>query len=242
MYKRFAPGKGVTKPSPDRGIKLFFFILYTHFWELVKLNLLLLVFCIPIVTIPAAFCAANRVIINLICEWDSFVWSDFITEFKASFFRSIPFGLLFAFLMLDSYFAYCMSFSENGISIPIMALAAFLYGLTVIFFSYVFIFLPAFALKNKHIAKNAFIFMLTEWKTNLVIVGAAVAMTHIIAVIAAHSILIAIFIFMLIYYSLNKLIICSAAITPMKRRIIEPFEQKQETVHSELNTCAELHK
>ena len=229
MRKRFAPGKGVTKPPPDRGIRLFFFVLYTHFWELVKLNLLLLAFCIPIITIPAAFCGANRVIINLIYEGDSFLWSDFIAEFKGSFFRSIPFGAIFAFLLLESIIACRISFTESGISIPIMAPAIFLLGITIIFFSYVFIFLPAFDLKNRHIAKNAFIFTLTEWKTNLIIIACTAVMTIILAAIAMYAILIAIFLFVFIYYSFSQLIICSAAIAPMKKRIIVPYEQNQKT-------------
>jgi len=37
------------------------------------------------------------------------------------------------------------------------------FSIAVLFSSYVFVFLPTLALKNKDIAKNAFILMVTGW-------------------------------------------------------------------------------
>lgn len=229
-HKRFGPGKGVTQPPPERGIKLFFFVLHTHFWELIKLNLLFLTFCIPVLTIPAAFCAANRVILNLVQNRNCYLWNDFFAEFKESFLKSLPFGLLFAFLIFDSIIAFTMSLTENGVNIPSLALAFFLLGSSIIFFNYVFIFLPALALKNRYIAKNAFIFLMTEWKTNIIILSATAVMIFTLLSIAAYSILPALLVFVFFYFSFMQLIICTAVNQPMIKRIVEPFEQSQNLI------------
>ena len=225
--KRFSPGKGVTEPPPEKGVRLFFFVLHTHFWELVKLNLLFLAFCIPIVTIPAALCAVNRVIINLIEKGNSFLWSDFFTEFKGSIFKSLPFGVLYVFLIFDSFLATSMSITENGVNIPIATLAFFLFGSAIVFFSYVFVFIPALPLKNRHIAKNALIIMLVEWKTSTIIFASTVAMIIALLTIATYSIMIALLPLVFIYFSFIQLIICTAVNQSMKKRILDPYEERE---------------
>ncbi len=92
MKKRFAPGKGVTELPPEKGVRRYFFLLSIHFSKLCGLNLLFVLFSIPIITMPAALCGMNRVLILLVREGNCYLWDDFIKEFKASFFKSLPFG------------------------------------------------------------------------------------------------------------------------------------------------------
>ncbi len=222
--KRFAPGKGVTEPPPMKGIKRFFFLLYAHFWKMVTLNLLFLAFCIPVVTIPAALCGVNRVLIKLVREGNCFLWSEFIKEFKSNLFKSLPFGLLFAVLLFMSYYALSVSTSSGDSSLNIFAgaIGLFILGLTLLFSSYVFALLPSLALKNRYIAKNALILMMTEWKTDLVIIGSIVAMAFIIAAFFPYTV----FLLPVIWFSLSQLIICTAINEPLQRRIIGPYEQR----------------
>ena len=223
--KRFAPGKGVTEPPPERGLKRFFFLISTHFWKYVTLNLLFIAFSIPVVTIPAAFCGVNRVQIKLIREGNCFLWSEFIKEFKANLFKSLPFGLLFAVLLFMSYYALGVSVSSGDSSLNIFAgaIGLFILGLTLLFSSYVFVLLPSLALKNRHIAKNAIILIVTEWKTDLVIIGSIVAMAFIIVALFPYTVVLLLF----IWFSLQQLIICIAVNEIMQRRIIEPYEKSQ---------------
>lgn len=221
--KRFAPGKGVYGPPPEKGIKRFGFLLWTHLWKLVGLNMLFVAFCIPVVTIPAAVCGMNRVLIKLVREGNCFLWDDFWTEFKADLFKSLPFGLLYAFLLFDSYyfFSLCISYRESEIFTA--AAGVFFLGFAVLYGSYVFVLLPTLALKNRHIAKNAFILMTTEWKTNLVMLGCMLFMGIIIAAVFPYSIFLLIF----IWFSLSQLMVCTAVNEPLQRRIIGPYEQRQ---------------
>lgn len=223
--KRFAPGKGVTKPPPEKGAKRFFFLLATHPWKLVTLNLLFLMFSIAVVTIPAAVCGMNRVLIKLVREGNCFLWSEFIKEFKANLFKSLPFGLLSAFLLFMSYYALSVSISSADGSQSLLAgvVGLFILGLTLLFSSYVFVLLAALALKNRHIAKNAFILMTTEWKTNLMILGSAFVIVFITAAFFPYTV----FLLLFILISLFQLIVCTAVNEPMQRRIIHPYEQSQ---------------
>lgn len=88
------PGPGIPKDAPPKkGLRLFFDVLTREFFELVKLNLLYLLFCIPIVTIPAATTALCRITLTMIRDQNHFLWNDFFTAFKREFKWSTLFGL-----------------------------------------------------------------------------------------------------------------------------------------------------
>ena len=65
----------------------------TYFRQLMFVNPVLLPACIPVVTIPAAFTALNRVCIKLIHGRYTLVWLEFRDEFCRSFGRSFKIGL-----------------------------------------------------------------------------------------------------------------------------------------------------
>ena len=219
--KRFAPGEGVFEPIPEQGIKRFIFLLRTHFWKLISLNLLTVLFSIPIITIPAALCGMNRVLIKLTVEGNCFLWTEFIQEFKANLFKGLPFGLFAAFTLFDAYYFFSLSIStQNGKINIFMAAVGFLFLVfTILFFSYVFVLLPAIDLKNRHIARNAFILMLTEWKINMIILG-SVTITAVSVTIGFPY---TIFFLTVISISFMQFIICSAINEPLQRRIVKPY-------------------
>lgn len=221
--KRFAPGKGVAEPPPQGGWRRFFFVLGTHFWKLVSLNLLFLAFSIPLITIPAAFCGMNRVLIKLYRDGNCFVWTEFFKEFRANLWKALPFGVFGGIGLFASYYflSYGTSLSSDGVEVLSTALGILLLVFIVLFLNYVFVFLPALDLKNKQITRNALIFLITEWKTNLVILG-------IVTITAVFSIaLFPLSIFTLTLFSVSFLqyIICVAVNNPLQKRIISPFEK-----------------
>ena len=65
----------------------------TYFRQLMFVNPVFLPACIPVVTIPAAFTALNRVCIKLIHGRYTLVWLEFRDEFCRSFGRSFKIGL-----------------------------------------------------------------------------------------------------------------------------------------------------
>ena len=153
-------------------------------------------------------------------------------EFKSSFFKSMPFGFLYIFLLLDSVYVFGISVSAQGdVNIGLATLALILFGTATLLFSYVFVFIPALPLKSGPIARNAFIFTLIEWKTNIVILASAIVPILVLVIIASYSFIIASVLLMtllvFIHFSISQLIICLAVNRPMQKRIIEPYEQNQ---------------
>ena len=96
------PGPGIPKDAPPkRGLALFFDVLSREFFELVKLNLLYLLFCVPVVTIPAATTAMCRVTLTMLRDQNHFLWHDFFSAFRREFKWSTLLGLpLLALILL----------------------------------------------------------------------------------------------------------------------------------------------
>ena len=71
-------GKGVDKGPDFRPRFIIFFDIYLRkFWNLILLNLLYVVCCIPIVTIGPATAAMTKILRNYAREEHAFLWSDF---------------------------------------------------------------------------------------------------------------------------------------------------------------------
>lgn len=81
---------------PASGLSRYFHILGANFLEIIKLNLLVTLFCLPIVTIPAVATAASCVCYRMATDQPYHVWADFWERFRSEFFRSFCAGLLYA--------------------------------------------------------------------------------------------------------------------------------------------------
>lgn len=89
------PGPGIPKNAPKkRGVALYMEILLREFGEMVKLNLLFLLFCLPIVTIPAAGTALCRVTLSMVRDRPRFLWAEFRNSFTGNFRKSTIVGTL----------------------------------------------------------------------------------------------------------------------------------------------------
>ncbi len=224
--RRFAPGKGVTKPPPDQGLKRFWFVLSTHFWKLIALNLLFLIFSLPLVTIPAAFCGVNRVLIKLYRDGNCFLWEEYIKEFRTNLWKAMPFGLLGGLCAFASYYFLSLgtSLSPTGVEVFTTAFGILLLAFVVLFLNYVFVFLPTLDLSNRQVARNALIFLSTEWRTNLLILVSFTVMV-LFSVLFFPFTLVTL---SLISLSFQQYVVCAAVNGPLQKRIIGPYEQKQE--------------
>ncbi len=68
-------------------------------WSLFKINMLWIVFSIPIVTMGAATIAAYDVTLKMVDDEEGYVAHQFVRSFKANLKHGIPLGLLFLFCM-----------------------------------------------------------------------------------------------------------------------------------------------
>ena len=87
--------KRLDLPAPQEGSRRFFYLLWTYIWKLVWLNVAFLIFCIPVITIPAAISAMDRALIVLVRSGNVLLWEEFRDEFKRDFGACLPLGLLF---------------------------------------------------------------------------------------------------------------------------------------------------
>ena len=115
MFRRNREGAGL--PLPEGGFRRYTAVLGTNLWKLIELNLLFLLFCLPVVTIPAALCGMNRVCMLLIRNGYCFLWDDFWQEFRRSFKRTLLPGLLFGLLTAAGYYCMSLGLSNSGLAL-----------------------------------------------------------------------------------------------------------------------------
>lgn len=128
-YTREAP-ESVKEPLPKKGLALFFYIYFRNFWKLVKLNLLFLLCCIPVITIPAAITALMYVTNNIFQEKLTFIWIDFSKAFKENFVKSLVYGLVWlaasGVVLLSAYISLRQLDANAMFMVALMVAAVFM--------------------------------------------------------------------------------------------------------------------
>lgn len=147
--------------------------LFREFWELMKLNLLFLLTCLGIVTIPAAITARHYITITMYRDKNHFLWKDFWKAFKTDFWRSLLGGVIWGALLaafgLAIYFYYQLSTQgESGmLFIAPLVLAVFMFLVTFISATYFFQMMPTVELKLWPLFKNSFMLFFLSLPRNL---------------------------------------------------------------------------
>lgn len=218
--------EGAGLPAPEAGIRRYFYMLGTHFFKFVRLNLLFLLFSIPVVTLPASLTALDRVCIKLIRDGNCFLWADFIEEFRRSFAQSLPLGLLFGAGLAAAYYLVSLGISSLGSIYGIVFLAAgiFLLAFTLVRGSWVFAMLAMLKLKNRDILKNARILALSEGGRSAGILAALIAVTA----FAFFLFPISLIPMALILFSLLQYTVCFLVNYAVQERIIAPYEKQRQ--------------
>lgn len=211
------PGKGVAQSPPVKGFKRFAFVLLTYFWKLVQLNMLFLLVSVPIITLPAAYCALSRVVVNLFRSGIGFVWTDFWKEFKQSFGKSLILGLIgcvgFGLLAL---IIHTQNISTTlGYTLNVIGILIFLF--TILLLDYAFLMLCFIDLRMADIIRNSILLVLKERKRNLLLIIIPNALFALLYIFFPFTL----WIFVLCYFSINQLIICTIAIEPIKLNVLK---------------------
>ena len=82
------------KETPKGGVKRVGYVLWNYAGRLVGANVLFLLCCIPIVTIPAALSALNRYLSAIYRVGYGFSLEDYWKEFKSDILKNLPAGAL----------------------------------------------------------------------------------------------------------------------------------------------------
>lgn len=180
------PGPGINKNEPPKkGFKRFFEIIRRDFANLVKLNLVLLMFLAPSLTIfiynylkvgnvlllllsiVLAFPTGGAITSSLYCistilmDEPRLVMYDFWRKFKENFVQSVFFGILYvAFLYLQIYTWTGMVQGYFPTSYVTMIMLAIAFVFVEMVAPYIFLQIGHLELKNKHILKNGVVIAL----------------------------------------------------------------------------------
>lgn len=107
---RFSPkeGPGIARDaSPKQGFALLADVVARNWWELIQLNLLVVLFSLPLVTIPAALVAATRICVLMLDDRNVYLGRDFLDAFRQRFWRAAALGAISAVVVgLAGYAAF----------------------------------------------------------------------------------------------------------------------------------------
>lgn len=127
LYEGNGRGEGPPGPRPE-GLRLLGHVLRWHGWTLVKANILFWLFCLPVVTIPAALKALTRVCVLLLRGEPLDLWSDWWAAFRGGFGRTTAAGAAMAAVLAAAGYGvvfYGRGMAENGLlAAPAFLLAA----------------------------------------------------------------------------------------------------------------------
>ncbi len=143
---------------PKHRFTLYFMLFYEAFWRVIGANLMFILFCIPIVTIPAAIGGLTRVMSRFARDEQAFVIDDFIQGFKQDWKKNTLFSLIQILFIALAYIAIGVYSKLIENSIFSTVLVVLVLSVSIMFFAisnYVYIMISSVELPLRQIIKNA---------------------------------------------------------------------------------------
>jgi len=197
--------QGITKDAPKQGAALFFDVLRREIFNLIKLNLLFILFCIPVITIPAAMTAMSKILFLMLKDKPHELWGDFFECFKKEFLRSLAVGFAIFILIgisVFSFYFYSMAMQSPAFSLILRAVLVALMAAFLIAAFYAFPLIALTDLPVKHIVKNAFLLTALMLPKNLLALTLFVLLWFIALLFYPYSLALV----LIIFFSLSGLI------------------------------------
>ena len=217
-------GVGISKNQPKKKRPVVFFeILGRKFWKMIQLNLIYLLFCVPIVTIGPATSALVFILREFTMEHPVFLFSDFFEAFKKNFKQSIVMELIdvvFIALMWVAIPTY-KSMAESGSPVWYVPLVLCV-SITVMFVLmhfYIHLMIVTVDLKLTAILKNAFFLSFLGAKTNLLTLLWVVLLGLFHFLFFPYTILLMPF----ISFSFLSYVVCFNSFQFIQKYIIDPY-------------------
>lgn len=217
------PGKGIRKDAPRKKRFFYFFELYFRkFGKLIQLNLLYLLFCIPIITIGPATAALVKITHYFTEEKPVFLFADFWDAFKKNFKQGLVVGILqiamTAMLIYAFIFYFTYTFASWVYYIPFVLIIFF--SLVFLFASfYVYLLMTKVELKLFAILKNSVMLAFLGFKTNFI----TLFFTALILVPSLWYFPLTSILFLLILFSTTAMITSYNSFQYIYRYIIRPY-------------------
>lgn len=228
LFDYTKPGKGVEKDEPVKPrFKLFWELFIRKFWKLVQLNLIYLLFCLPVVTIGPATAGMTYVLRNFATERPVFMFSDFWDAFKGNFKQSFVYGLIiavFAFVMSVSWDFYTKNLGVSAFMYVPVGLCGLLTLLFVFMAFYSFLMIVTIDLPLWGIIKNSLILSIACMKSNFITLFFVALVLLAIYLFFPYTVLVVI----AIIPAMLGFIICFNAYPGIKKYVIDPYRAKQQ--------------
>lgn len=157
--------EGAGRPAPESGWRRVGVMGLTHFWKLIRVNLLFVLFSLPVLTLPAALTALDRVCVVIYKEGNIFLWDEFWKEFRRSFARTILPGLGFGLLLFGGYFFMSLGNGNAALGFPALifwAIGILMACTALILGEYFFVLVAVLDINNFGALKNALILWLAR--------------------------------------------------------------------------------
>ena len=188
-YQR-EPKREISKDSPPKeGAALFLEVLRREFVALIKLNCAFMVFSLPLVTVPAALTALNKIMILMYRDQPVEVWEDFLAAFRAEWKRASLVGALyFPLLALSGLGLYVYSALVNNF--VLYTVSMFVAALLVIAGFYLFAMLATLEMNLRGIFKNTVLLTFIRMPQNVATLLAIVLLTLLVVLFIPYSLII----------------------------------------------------
>lgn len=175
QFKFDQPGKGVHPDTPRKtGVAWFLDVLYREFWPMIGLNLLFVLYCIPIFTIGASYSAMCSILIRMLRDKPVDVISDFRLAFKENF-KGGTKVFLIQMVILTIFLA---NYQFYGVMNPYIQGAIKVFGVLLILANLYFVpVLVSVELPLRHVFKNSFFLVFLNLKFT-VVAGLIWVVTH----------------------------------------------------------------
>ena len=167
-------GSGVQKGGPrKKPFFLFWEIFGDKFWKFFQINLIYILFCLPIVTLGPATAAVTQVMRKFVIGEPIFVFHEFLDAFKKNFKQSLAVGIVdIAFIAVilynaNYYFASLMNDGPLNDKIMLALSLAMCFILCMMHF-YIYPQIVALKLKLPQIIKNSVILMIVGMKRSFI--------------------------------------------------------------------------
>lgn len=165
MAENDRPPETGTGAPPGRA-RGYFHLLFTYFFRLFALNLLMLLCFLPAVTVPAAVTGASRAICSLIRGNPSYFWEEFWAEFRDRFLGKLGvFALLTLLPVSLSLWARLLG-GDAGLAEAVFLSAG---ALSALLQCYFFTLVSVVELPLRVCLKNAALLLVLEWRDTLLL-------------------------------------------------------------------------
>jgi uncharacterized membrane protein YesL len=180
-------GKGIAKNEPEKRAFFKFWELFLRkFWKFFQINIIYVLFCLPIVTFGPATVAMTQVMRKFTIEQPIFIFDEFWTAFKRNFKQGFIVGLfdiffIFAFTIAYIHYDIQVILEPTFFNRILLAMTISSGAFVLMMHFYIYVQIASLTLTLRQIVKNSFLLVVLGLKSS--IVSLVVTVTFIVAII-----------------------------------------------------------